>query len=267
MYPIIDFFGMNLYTYSLMAILGLVAAAIYCITSCRRAGIDIENEICMLAIAVLFLFIFAVLLYWITRIKDIIQYFPYLFSNPQMFWNKIGLGLVFYGGLFGAFFGCIVYGKILRNDIREMIKISVPAIPLFHFFGRLGCFLAGCCHGIENERFGIAYTNSISSENGIPYLPIQLYEAVGNLIIFALLLLRRKHSKNCYEPIGIYAFSYGIMRFVLEFFRGDTIRGHLGFFSTSQWISLIMIPFGLYCLICPPGKNILNKAFTSKKSI
>ncbi|MGN0374162.1 MAG: prolipoprotein diacylglyceryl transferase [Butyrivibrio sp.] len=259
MYPIIDFFGINIHTYSLMAFLGLTAAVIYCLTACRHNGIDLENEICMLATALLFLFVFAVLLYWITRIPDIIRLFPYIFTDFKYFAGSIGFGLVFYGGLFGAFTGCIIYGKLLHMDIRPMVKVSVPAVPLFHIFGRLGCFFAGCCHGIENQHFGIVINN-------IPYLPVQLYEAFGNLVIFMILLFRRNFAKSCYEAIGIYGVTYGVMRFLLEFLRGDTVRGHLGIFSTSQWISLFLIALGIYCLIRPENKNFLNRFFTLQKS-
>lgn len=262
MYPIIDFFGFTIYTYSVMAILGFAAVFIFCIIRCRQTGIDLEDTVCMIALAIFGLVIFALILYWMTRIKDIIRLLPYIFTRFSYFRSQIGIGLVFYGGLFGAFVGCIIYGKLLRKDIRDMLQMTVPCIPLFHFFGRLGCFFGGCCHGIENERFGIAYTNSVSAINGVPYLPIQLYEAIGNLIIFIVLLIRDNKARSCYEPIGIYAVSYGVMRFVLEFFRGDSIRGHLGALSTSQWISIILIPIGIYCLVCPPKKNILNKLFS-----
>ncbi len=259
MYPIIDFFGFNLYTYSLMAILGIAAVFIFCFIRCRQTGIDFEDTMCMVIMALIGLVIFAVLLYWLTRIKDIIRLFPYLFTDFSYFRSQIGIGLVFYGGLIGAFIGCIAYGRLMYKDIRAMLRMTVPCIPLFHFFGRLGCFFAGCCHGIENEQFGIAYTNSFSALNGIPYLPIQLYEAAGNLIIFFILIFRERKSKSCFEAIGIYTVLYGVMRFILEFFRGDAIRGHLGIFSTSQWLSLILIPVGIYCLICPPDKNVFNR--------
>lgn len=259
MYPIINFFGFNFYTYSLMAIVGFMAVIIFCRIRCRQTGIDFENTLYMIVFALLGLVIFAILLYWLTRIKDIIHLFPYIFTDFSYFRNQIGIGLVFYGGLIGAFIGCIAYGKLMYKDIRAMLQMTVPCIPLFHFFGRLGCFCAGCCHGIENEQFGIEYTNSFSSLNGIPYLPIQLYEAAGNLVIFLVLVFRNRKSQSCYEAIGIYTVSYGIMRFILEFFRGDTIRGHLGSLSTSQWLSLILIPFGIYCLVCPPEKNIFNR--------
>ena len=76
----------------------------------------------------------------------------------------------------------------------------------------------------------------------------------------------RNKKQKYYQPFGVYLTLYGIMRFVLEFFRGDEVRGFLGAFSTSQWISLVTIPLGIYCLIVAPDKNILSKFYVPGKT-
>ena len=68
-----------------------------------------------------------------------------------------------------------------------------------------------------------------------------------------------KNKMNYYRPIGVYFVLYGILRFITEMYRGDLIRGLWGPFSTSQYISMLVVPLGIYCLICPTEKNFLEK--------
>ena len=106
----------------------------------------------------------------------------------------------------------------------------------------------------------------IMHPNGIAYFPVQLVEACGDLIIFIILCLMKNKKQKYYQPLGIYLVLYGVMRFVLEFFRGDEARGIWGWFSTSQWISLVTVPLGIYCLVVATEKNILEKLYTPAKS-
>ncbi len=264
MYPFITLFGHTISSYSIMTVIGILAVFIYALIRCRQTGIDISEEFIYLTFAFIFLMIGAVILYQLTNIKELIRLIPYLFTDFTYFRTHITTGIVFYGGLLGALCGCMVYSCLFHQDTRKMLMHTVPVIPLFHFWGRIGCFLAGCCHGIENTHFGIAYVNSPMGENGIPFLPVQLYEAAGNLIIFIILLFNQKRVKKIYQPLGIYLTMYGTMRFLLEFLRGDDIRGHLGILSTSQWISLVIIPFGIYCLVVKEEKNCLNRLYNRK---
>ncbi len=266
MYPFMNIFGRTIPSYSVMAIIGTIAVAIYAVIRCRQEKIELDDMAYFLVFAFIFMPVFAVVLYWITEIKEVARVFTYLFRDFKYFTSHIPIGLVYYGGLFGVFFGGFVYAKAFKTDVRRMFMIMVPAIPLFHIFGRIGCFLAGCCHGAVNEQFGIAYSHSVSAENGIPYLPIQLVESFGNLIIFIIMCFSQKKKHKYFQPAGLYFTMYGTMRFVLEFFRGDTIRGHVGALSTSQWISLVVIPLGVYCLVCPAEKNFMNRLYTPKKA-
>lgn len=265
MYSYFHIFGRDFSAYGVMAIAGIIATVIYSIIRCRQKKLNGNDQLYYLTFAFIFLYLGATILFHLVGIKDLISILPYLFTDFRYFKDHFVTGLVFYGGLYGALVGCMVYTKMFRQDTRTMFMYTVPVIPLFHMFGRIGCFLGGCCYGMESERFGIAYTNAASGANGVPYLPIQLYEAVGELIIFIVLCINQRKVKKYYQPIGIYFVSYGIMRFVLEFFRGDEVRGFFGFLSTSQWISLITIPLGIYCLLVPTEKNFFNKWFTSKK--
>ena len=265
MYPYFTLFGKNFSSYGVMAILGGIGAAIYATVRTRQKKLNGNDVLFYLTFAFGFLVIGAMLLFQIVELDNLIRIFPYLFKDIKYFLSHWNVGLVFYGGLYGALLGGMFYTRTFKQDTREMFMYLTPIIPLFHMFGRIGCFLGGCCYGIENEQFGIAYTNSPSGANGVPYLPVQLYEAFGELVIFIVLCFHQRKVKKYYQPVGIYLTFYGVMRFTLEFLRGDEVRGIFGMFSTSQWISLVTIPLGIYCLVVPPEKNFLNRLYTPKK--
>lgn len=150
-------------------------------------------------------------------------------------------GLVFYGGLIGAALGVLRYCKRFGLPAEEAFETVVPAVPLFHFFGRIGCFAAGCCCGTEyHGRFFASFVNA----DGVPRVPVQLFEAAGNLLLFLLLAALLRKNDPRLSLSGLYLTCYGAMRFALEFLRGDEIRGRILFFSVSQWISLAALAAG-----------------------
>lgn len=252
MYPFIEIFGKTISTYSIMAGVGVVLAVAFVLIRCQQKQYDYNKELYFFMFCMFFALAGAMLLYEITLLLGMIK-------DYKNYSTKSPIGLVYYGGLLGSLAGAMVYAGIFKTDVRNNVYISVPAIPLFHIFGRIGCFLSGCCHGMENHKFGIAFKNSVSALNNIPYLPIQLYEAVGNTFIFICLIIFQAKNKKYFKSLGMYFVMYGVLRFILEFFRGDAVRGIWGPFSTSQWISLMIIPFGIYCLLCSDEKNILNR--------
>lgn len=148
------------------------------------------------------------------------------------FW--LGGGFVFYGGLLFLLIYMFI-GLKLKLFILEDLSRFVPAIALGHAVGRVGCFLAGCCYGKPSDHW-----DHVFMHDAYRY-PVQIYEAVAlfilGVILFSMVLKRSKSS----SVFLIYIFSYSIIRFSLEFFRGDKIRGIWGFFSTSQIISIILI--------------------------
>lgn len=156
-------------------------------------------------------------------------------------------GFVFYGGLLGGMIGLFIYAKQFRMRIKNLCEIYATVLPLGHAFGRLGCFFAGCCYGIPYNGI-LNCTYHISMGNTpvhTPLLPIQLIEAVGLTVIFALLLtVYFKTEERCGITTVLYCVLYPLLRFTLEFFRGDTERGKYLWFSTSQWVSLIIL-FGV----------------------
>lgn len=147
-------------------------------------------------------------------------------------------GFVFYGGLYGGLLGALLYVKRSHLSTDTMLHLLLPIIPLFHSVGRIGCFCAGCCYGIPSAAFGICYSESPFAPNHTPLFPIQPVESILLFLLFALLLYLQKKRIGGWRMLGCYLLIYGTCRFLLEFLRGDAIRGILWGLSTSQYISV-----------------------------
>ena len=157
-------------------------------------------------------------------------------------------GSVFYGGLIGILIVGLVYTRKKHLSARYL-DIAAIGIPLFHVFGRLGCFFSGCCYGIESS-FGFVYHYSpIPYANGVRRFPVQLLEAAFNaclcLLIFSLFRKKKWEGKL----LSLYLFAYPTFRFFDEFLRGDAHRGIWYGLSTSQWLSLLLITVNAGCLL------------------
>lgn len=145
-------------------------------------------------------------------------------------------GFVFYGGLFGALAGIkICQMRWERNSFNQLYELAAPCFPLFHTFGRIGCFCAGCCYGLPLQN-PIILTNGLQMNR----VPVQLLEAGFNLVLVICLLLIELISKRHQKIFPIYLLSYAAFRFIVEFWRGDAVRGIWAGLSTSQWISLVI---------------------------
>ncbi len=176
------------------------------------------------------------------KILFIIQSYPLSEFFIQLI--KVDSGYVFYGGLIGAIPGYIIGVKIAKCGLLDFADIYGCLIPLAHSFGRLGCFCAGCCYGIRYDGlFAIHYHNPLSSVAiDVGIFPVQLLEAVLLLMIFFITILLFYHYQYKMTCLVFYLISYSIIRFCVEFLRGDIERHFLRLpyftLSTSQVISI-----------------------------
>lgn len=172
-------------------------------------------------------------------------------------------GFVFYGGLLGGAVGLLIYGKQYKMDMSKFADLYATVLPLGHAFGRVGCFFAGCCYGIP-WRYGHVYHSTAGTTPlGVPLLPIQLIEAGALLVLFAVqLFLYLKNGKR-YQNTLVYFCVYPMIRFVLEFFRGDVERGVLLGLSTSQWASLAIIAV-LGVILCKARRRVASPTVGNK---
>jgi phosphatidylglycerol:prolipoprotein diacylglycerol transferase len=278
MLPYITLFGRQFAVYAIMALCGIFAAGIIACRKAKKAGFDDTGIINLLLVAGLGAFAGGHILYGLIHFR----LFPFLLEAPDSagLLSRAGVlfgGQVFYGGLFGGITAGFIYGRRkFRKAMPAICDMVTPIIPLFHFFGRIGCFGAGCCYGIEHSP-GITFSRAIIPEaNFVSRLPIQLIEACFNLLLFLLL----SRIESIVSPRGprsapanpaknrlsirlrlkgnllfLYFVFYPIGRFILEFFRGDAYRGIWGPLSTSQWISLFAITAAVLWLLLPHKKN------------
>jgi len=167
------------------------------------------------------------------------------------FWEG---GVTFYGGFFGAILASWYYCKKNKLSLLRLFDFLITYVALGQVFGRIGCFLAGCCHGLPTEMpWGIAVTHmeSVTRPLGIALHPTQLYQSLWNLLTFIILFYKAKNKKFIGENILIYGIVYSVGRSIVEIFRGDSVRGFLieNYISTSQAISIILIVVCSFILI------------------
>lgn len=150
-------------------------------------------------------------------------------------------GFVVYGGIITGVLAAVLYCKKKNLVFLEYFDLAVPSISLAQGFGRIGCFLAGCCYGRETDSFlGVVFPEGGLAPAGVKLLPTQLISSAGDFLIMAVLLWYHKRNK-CTGNVGVlYMALYGVGRFLIEFLRSDD-RGGIGALSTSQWISLVIV--------------------------
>jgi len=254
-YPQIDFFGFKIASYGLFAVIGCLVCGFVLCYLLKKRGIMMEDGVIFLMTVIAGVFIGGHLLFALTNIR----LFPYLFKKAEFpLWlarvQYIFGGSVFYGGLFGGLAAGAIALKCMSHDRRIYADIMAPIIPLFHGIARIGCFLAGCCYGIESEFGFRAHGNTLVPEvNDVRRFPVQLLEAGCNLfLVLAMFLLLKASRKKPFlqgKLIYFYLITYGIIRFLDEFLRGDEVRGFIGIFSTSQWISIISVGISSLLLV------------------
>ena len=168
-------------------------------------------------------------------------------------------GGVFYGGLIGAVLAGYFLMKRYRLPWWKTADACAPGIAIGNFFGRQGCFAAGCCWGKPTSLpWGVKFTELGHEITGVPtdtYLhPTQLYESFAMLLVFFFLLWLHKRKRFSGQVVLAYALLYSTIRFAIEFVRDDPRGDILGLttltgLSTSQLISLVVGISALITLI------------------
>lgn len=183
----------------------------------------------------------------------------YLTSLANLWW-LLRSGGVFYGGFIGAVAAAYVLFRRYGLPFFPTADALAPSLALGHFFGRIGCFAAGCCYGEGCfgpfcVTFSHPLAHSISGTPlGVPLHPTQLYEAALNLANYGFLAIIYRRRPRAGVVLAAYLLVYGVGRFVIEYFRGDADRGFVfgGMLSTSQAIAIGMVVAGIVLLITAP---------------
>ncbi len=171
-------------------------------------------------------------------------------------------GFTFYGGLIGGILALWAISLFLKQDFITNINLLVAPFVISHAFGRIGCFLGGCCYGLPTSSvWGIRYPTGSLPHCQYPEMaifPVQLFEA---FFLFALYTMLRRTK----QKFATYLLVYPVFRFFIEFLRGDP-RGTLftSFLSPSQEISIVLFVFGLALIVKTHKVNVTDQLICTK---
>lgn len=250
-------FGRFIAYYGFSIAVGVVAAAALAYIQIRRHRLNWYDFILLSAVSGLCGILGAKLLYLLVSIPsiNIAQ-----LSDPNYLNGLMRSGFVFYGGLIGALLGFVISKKAFHIRVSDYFSACMGCVPLAHGFGRIGCFLVGCCYGVPyHGSLAVTYRHSLFAPNHTPLFPVQLAEAAGNFVIAGVLFAFGKKLRGS-TALYCYILFYSALRFALEFLRDDAERGAIWVFSTSQLISLVGICAALVlllraCKLSPAAKS------------
>ena len=236
---IITIGSFTIHGYGLMVAIGIIAAYIVMHLRAKRKGLDQDHAFWLIIWCLIFGFLGSKILYIITIL-------PQVTEDPSIILSSLLDGWVMYGGLLGGILGGFLYCRWKKLNAWAYFDLGLVSVILAQAFGRLGCFLAGCCYGVETTSpIGITFTHSEFAPNNVCLVPTQLISSIGNFIIFVILLIYDKYKRTEGQVTGMYLMLYSAGRFVLEFFRGDIARGSVGPLSTSQFIAIFTFAAGV----------------------
>jgi phosphatidylglycerol:prolipoprotein diacylglycerol transferase len=250
MCPEINIFGLTIHMYGLWFCIGVIVCLIFTTFAMKKCGYS-KTAIDVIIIIGVFAILIGILSGMLFQ-----AVYNYI-NNPSEGFSLDG-GMTFIGGLIGgviaflALYFIYVYAinpklkdsNYFKSDMNKgvwyLVRIAPISITTAHGFGRIGCLFAGCCHGKPtHEWYGIHSANA-----GETVIPLQLYEALFLFALSAVLivLLFKFHSK---DTMSIYLVSYGIWRFVIEYFRDDYRGSFIPGLSPSQFWSILMVIGGI----------------------
>ncbi len=246
MYPRLDFGAVAIDSYWALLMVGIAVGSVAALRLALAARLSVRHFTVLIAGAVL-----AGLLgsHWLQVCVEWDRYQ----SRPLAileFWK----GRAFIGGPIAGLAFVVGYALWQKLPGWRSLDCLAPGLAIGHFFGRLGCCACGCCHGCPTDTWlGVTFTSTAvdpAAWRGVPLHPTQLYEAAGLLAIFyCLLWLWRRRSYDG-QVVLAYFLTYALLRFSVEFLRGDAIRGFvIGWLSTSQFVAALMFTGALAALV------------------
>lgn len=253
MYPYLpEIFGLKIPLYGVMTALGYGVAMIYCLRKRAALGLSKEDLLDIIFYIVLGAIIggklFFIFLNWDS------------FAAASLI-EKLRYGFVFFGGFIGACVSGYFVARAKKISFFVAADFFAPALALGHAIGRIGCFLAGCCYGKMSHSFlAVKFNNPESlvphSLHGVGLYPTQLMEAAANFILFFILAKIYKSQHKQGTVITTYIIGYGLIRFAVEFFRGDDRGAFILGLSPSQFIAAL--------LICAAAAFLIKRKYDNK---
>lgn len=230
----------TVHSYGVFTAIALLAAlGLACFRARKR---DLSGDICYGI-----LFVGVIFGYFTSKLTFVIIEWDSFIKNPRMFLSQSGFVVI--GGLIGGVLSAWVYCKIKKVNFIDYFDLCAPSIAIAQGFGRIGCFMAGCCYGRKTDAwYGIAFSHSDYAPNGVKLIPTQLISSGLDFLNMAILLFIAKKTKKKGFVAASYLILYSVGRYWIEFLRNDD-RGTVGFFSTSQFFSVISFIIGMVFML------------------
>ena len=231
---------LTVHGYGLMIAIGLLATLFVTCHRAKKRALSVDAVESIVLLAVIFGFLGAKLLYVIVNFKAFLE-------KPM---SVLGSeGFVVYGGIIVGVLAAYIYCRRKKLDFLTYADLCMPGVALAQGFGRLGCFMAGCCYGAETDSvLGVVFPAGSMAPAGVKLWPTQLFSAVGDFILCVILLLLAQKKSRRGMILGLYLAFYSVGRFIVEFFRNDA-RGFVGALSTSQFISIFILAAAVLVLL------------------
>ncbi|MCR4740659.1 MAG: prolipoprotein diacylglyceryl transferase [Lachnospiraceae bacterium] len=235
----VDLFSIGKFTvhsYGLLIGLGFLVAVFLGSYRAKKVNLSPDHYSNIAIFTLIIGFLGGKLMYMIVEFKR-------LLADPM---SVIGSeGFVVYGGIITGVLSIFVYCKINKLSFLNYIDLLVPCVAINQGFGRLGCFMAGCCYGRETTSpFGVVFPPGSLAPAGVPLIPTQLISAAFDFALGILLIVLFKKFKRSGDIGATYFCAYSIGRFLVECLRNDE-RGSVGALSTSQFISFFILAFSI----------------------
>jgi phosphatidylglycerol---prolipoprotein diacylglyceryl transferase len=250
MHPILfEFGGFTIYSYGVLLAAAYLLGLQFALIRARSRGLDRERVMDLGIWIIISALVGAKLLLLVVDFRQFL-------ANPRTIVDLLRSGGVFYGGLIAAVTVALVYIWRHRLPMWTTTDVFAPGIALGHVVGRLGCLLAGCCFGRPTSvPWAISFhdPNAFATSGtplGVSLHPTQLYEAGAEaLILVFLLAFERRGRPFAGRTFWSYMLLYGVSRFIIEFYRGDPRGTVFDALSTSQFVSVILIPLSVVMLV------------------
>lgn len=237
----------TIYSYGFMIMLGLLLGYLYARKELKKLGLTTEK------VSELFLWAFAAVylggkfFFWLENPAIYFKDPSELFKNPSQ-------GFVFYGSFIFAAVTLVIWFRKHKLNAWQMFDVVGVSGALVHGFGKIGCFLSGCCHGKVCHNFwGVVYTHPHSNAEPLntPLYPTQLWDAAIIFVCIGIMLFLKNRKWFHGQLFLIYGLFYALGRFITESYRGDEARGFLfnGLLSHSQFIALCIAAVCIACFV------------------
>ena len=226
--------GVNVSWYGVMVGLGFLSALALCGQLCKERGIAEEYPY--------------KLIWWVFPLSLVgARLYFLIFDGMDSFMDIIRIwdgGLAIYGGVIGGFIGLIVCCLLNKISIIRTTDAVAPVLALGQAFGRIGCIFGKCCYGVKVATRSLQWFPIAIYVHGDYHYATNFYESILDLgIFFGLVFLLRKTKIRGLVTFA-YLFSYGIVRFVLEFFRDKVQTLFIGTMPISQLVSIGCVIIG-----------------------